>query len=76
VVASSPALRATAAQRGGAFAGAVPGEATPSLVVMQALPEPKPSDIVSNVDLNRSSLYWALLCINILSVLFSSYIFN
>eukprot|EP00408_Alexandrium_pacificum_P022004 CAMPEP_0171188858 /NCGR_PEP_ID=MMETSP0790-20130122/18049_1 /TAXON_ID=2925 /ORGANISM="Alexandrium catenella, Strain OF101" /LENGTH=106 /DNA_ID=CAMNT_0011653955 /DNA_START=71 /DNA_END=391 /DNA_ORIENTATION=+ len=72
-VASSPALRASA--RSGAFAGAQPGVVT-SEVQMRALPEPRPNDAMLPVDLNRSSLYWGLLCILVLSVLFSNYFFN
>ncbi|CAE7213502.1 psbL [Symbiodinium necroappetens] len=50
-------------------------EKTP-LVIMQALPEPRPNDAMLPVELNRTSLYWGLLLICILSVLFSSYFFN
>mmetsp|Transcript_9414 Transcript_9414/g.18968 ORF Transcript_9414/g.18968 Transcript_9414/m.18968 type:complete len:108 (-) Transcript_9414:155-478(-) len=73
-VASSPALRATSA-KAGAFAGAQL-QASEQGVQMQALPEPRPNDAMLPVDLNRSSLYWGLLCILVLSVLFSSYFFN
>mmetsp|Transcript_26269 Transcript_26269/g.82417 ORF Transcript_26269/g.82417 Transcript_26269/m.82417 type:complete len:108 (+) Transcript_26269:3-326(+) len=73
-VASSPALRATG-ERAGAFAGAEP-RAVQQGVQMRALPEPRPNDAMLPVDLNRSSLYWGLLCILVLSVLFSSYFFN
>ncbi|CAJ1457184.1 unnamed protein product [Effrenium voratum] len=45
-------------------------------VVMKALPEPRPNDAMLPVELNRTSLYWGLLLICILSVLFSSYFFN
>ncbi|CAK0827152.1 unnamed protein product [Prorocentrum cordatum] len=45
-------------------------------VVLRALPEPKPNEEMLPVDLNRTSLYWGLLTICILSVLFSSYLFN
>mmetsp|Transcript_71545 Transcript_71545/g.141879 ORF Transcript_71545/g.141879 Transcript_71545/m.141879 type:complete len:109 (-) Transcript_71545:80-406(-) len=45
-------------------------------VAAQALPEPRPNDAMLPVELNRTSLYWGLLCILILSVLFSSYFFN
>lgn len=41
-----------------------------------ALPDPRPNDAMLPVDLNRTSLYWGLLTICILSVLFSSYFFN
>jgi len=47
-----------------------------SAVVRQALPDPRPNDAMLPVDLNRTSLYWGLLCICVLSVLFSSYFFN
>mmetsp|Transcript_101995 Transcript_101995/g.202503 ORF Transcript_101995/g.202503 Transcript_101995/m.202503 type:complete len:99 (-) Transcript_101995:151-447(-) len=47
-----------------------------STVARQALPEPRPNDAMLPVELNRTSLYWGLLCILILSVLFSSYFFN
>eukprot|EP00419_Tripos_fusus_P025451 CAMPEP_0172712124 /NCGR_PEP_ID=MMETSP1074-20121228/60919_1 /TAXON_ID=2916 /ORGANISM="Ceratium fusus, Strain PA161109" /LENGTH=103 /DNA_ID=CAMNT_0013536009 /DNA_START=70 /DNA_END=377 /DNA_ORIENTATION=+ len=40
-------------------------------VAVQALPEPRPNDAMLPVELNRTSLYWGLLCILILSVLFS-----
>mmetsp|Transcript_31497 Transcript_31497/g.98802 ORF Transcript_31497/g.98802 Transcript_31497/m.98802 type:complete len:108 (-) Transcript_31497:115-438(-) len=73
-VASSPALRATG-EKAGAFAGAEP-LAAQQRVQMRALPEPRPNDAMLPVDLNRSSLYWGLLCILVLSVLFSSYFFN
>eukprot|EP00414_Alexandrium_minutum_P005139 CAMPEP_0113843010 /NCGR_PEP_ID=MMETSP0328-20130328/13018_1 /TAXON_ID=39455 /ORGANISM="Alexandrium minutum" /LENGTH=107 /DNA_ID=CAMNT_0000811929 /DNA_START=89 /DNA_END=412 /DNA_ORIENTATION=+ /assembly_acc=CAM_ASM_000350 len=73
-VASSPALRASGA-RSGSFAGVQP-QAPAIAVQMQALPEPRPNDAMLPVDLNRSSLYWGLLCILVLSVLFSSYFFN
>jgi len=45
-------------------------------VILQALPEPKPNEEMLPVDLNRTSLYWGLLLICVLSVLFSSYLFN
>eukprot|EP00443_Scrippsiella_acuminata_P062284 CAMPEP_0115547092 /NCGR_PEP_ID=MMETSP0271-20121206/93465_1 /TAXON_ID=71861 /ORGANISM="Scrippsiella trochoidea, Strain CCMP3099" /LENGTH=92 /DNA_ID=CAMNT_0002980507 /DNA_START=74 /DNA_END=349 /DNA_ORIENTATION=+ len=35
-----------------------------------ALPDPRPNDAMLPVDLNRTSLYWGLLTICILSVLF------
>uniref|UniRef100_A0A7S1RGA1 Photosystem II reaction center protein L n=1 Tax=Alexandrium catenella TaxID=2925 RepID=A0A7S1RGA1_ALECA len=73
VVSSGPMLRATATR--GAFAGAEQAVASPS-VSMKALPEPRPNDAMLPVDLNRSSLYWGLLCILVLSVLFSNYFFN
>mmetsp|Transcript_30252 Transcript_30252/g.68784 ORF Transcript_30252/g.68784 Transcript_30252/m.68784 type:complete len:106 (-) Transcript_30252:116-433(-) len=73
-VSSSPALRATSA-KSGSFAGAQP-QLLVQQVQMQALPEPRPNDAMLPVDLNRSSLYWGLLCILVLSVLFSSYFFN
>ena len=47
-----------------------------SQVVRQALPDPRPNDANLPVDLNRTSLYWGLLTICVLSVLFSSYFFN
>ena len=47
-----------------------------SAVVRAALPDPRPNDAMLPVDLNRTSLYWGLLCICVLSVLFSSYFFN
>eukprot|EP00411_Alexandrium_monilatum_P036602 CAMPEP_0175362686 /NCGR_PEP_ID=MMETSP0095-20121207/17199_1 /TAXON_ID=311494 /ORGANISM="Alexandrium monilatum, Strain CCMP3105" /LENGTH=107 /DNA_ID=CAMNT_0016660569 /DNA_START=60 /DNA_END=383 /DNA_ORIENTATION=+ len=73
VVSSSPALRATSAK--GTFVGSQVVAET-ARVSMQALPEPRPNDAMLPVDLNRSSLYWGLLCILVLSVLFSSYFFN
>mmetsp|Transcript_26264 Transcript_26264/g.82400 ORF Transcript_26264/g.82400 Transcript_26264/m.82400 type:complete len:108 (+) Transcript_26264:75-398(+) len=73
-VASSPALRSTRA-KAGTLAGAQPQPPAQG-VQMQALPEPRPNDAMLPVDLNRSSLYWGLLCILVLSVLFSSYFFN
>mmetsp|Transcript_95978 Transcript_95978/g.280536 ORF Transcript_95978/g.280536 Transcript_95978/m.280536 type:complete len:108 (+) Transcript_95978:72-395(+) len=73
VVASGPMLRATTGK--GAFAGVQQVMPSPS-ISMQALPEPRPNDAMLPVDLNRSSLYWGLLCILVLSVLFSSYFFN
>merc|ERR1719263_53686 len=74
-VAATPALRATRAA-GSSFAGAQAQQLAPPAVLLQALPEPKPNDAMLPVDLNRTSLYWGLLCILILSVLFSSYFFN
>mmetsp|Transcript_21364 Transcript_21364/g.48809 ORF Transcript_21364/g.48809 Transcript_21364/m.48809 type:complete len:110 (+) Transcript_21364:82-411(+) len=69
-----PALRASG-QRGGALAGA---QVEPAAIAVsrRALPEPRPNDAMLPVDLNRTSLYWGLLCILVLSVLFSSYFFN
>eukprot|EP00418_Pyrodinium_bahamense_P061011 CAMPEP_0179187060 /NCGR_PEP_ID=MMETSP0796-20121207/92805_1 /TAXON_ID=73915 /ORGANISM="Pyrodinium bahamense, Strain pbaha01" /LENGTH=112 /DNA_ID=CAMNT_0020891099 /DNA_START=71 /DNA_END=409 /DNA_ORIENTATION=+ len=72
--ATTPALRATQGSAG-TFAGAQQ-EVTLRSMVVQALPEPRPNDAMLPVDLNRTSLYWGLLCILILSVLFSSYFFN
>ncbi|CAE7041182.1 psbL [Symbiodinium natans] len=46
------------------------------MVLVEALPEPRPNDAMLPVELNRTSLYWGLLLICILSVLFSSYFFN
>eukprot|EP00434_Breviolum_minutum_P025020 symbB.v1.2.022100.t1/scaffold1946.1/size95412/12 len=61
----------------GAFTGnTVEISAVESPVVLKALPEPRPNDAMLPVDLNRTSLYWGLLLITILSVLFSSYFFN
>ncbi|CAK0824056.1 unnamed protein product [Prorocentrum cordatum] len=72
-VAPSPALRAGAR---GAMAGAEVERAALS-VALRALPEPKPNEEMLPVDLNRTSLYWGLpITICILSVLFSSYLFN
>mmetsp|Transcript_107956 Transcript_107956/g.338039 ORF Transcript_107956/g.338039 Transcript_107956/m.338039 type:complete len:108 (+) Transcript_107956:70-393(+) len=73
-VASSSALRSTHA-KASTLAGAQPQPPAQG-VQMQALPEPRPNDAMLPVDLNRSSLYWGLLCILVLSVLFSSYFFN
>uniref|UniRef100_A0A6T1KSA8 Photosystem II reaction center protein L n=1 Tax=Alexandrium monilatum TaxID=311494 RepID=A0A6T1KSA8_9DINO len=72
-VVSTPMLRATGVK--GTFTGAQQVTTAPG-VSMQALPEPRPNDAMLPVDLNRSSLYWGLLCILVLSVLFSSYFFN
>ena len=55
--------------------GTIAAERMP-VVIMQALPEPRPNDAMLPVELNRTSLYWGLLLICILSVLFSSYFFN
>ena len=67
----SPSLR-------GAFAGSAKTsmDVVNSPVVLRALPEPRPNDAMLPVELNRTSLYWGLLLITILSVLFSSYFFN
>ena len=51
-------------------------EISESPVLLKALPEPRPNDAMLPVELNRTSLYWGLLLICILSVLFSSYFFN
>merc|ERR1712224_1124785 len=48
-------------------------QAPVSVVTMQGLPDPKPNDANLPVDLNRTSLFWGLLCILINSVLWSSY---
>mmetsp|Transcript_25796 Transcript_25796/g.77930 ORF Transcript_25796/g.77930 Transcript_25796/m.77930 type:complete len:113 (+) Transcript_25796:99-437(+) len=72
--AAAPALRALR-RSGSALAGAEPA-AFPTTVARQALPEPRPNDATLPVELNRTSLYWGLLTILILSVLFSSYFFN
>ena len=70
-VIQSPALR------GQAFTGnSLEISAIESPVVLKALPEPRPNDAMLPVELNRTSLYWGLLCICVLSVLFSSYFFN
>ncbi|CAK0821811.1 unnamed protein product [Prorocentrum cordatum] len=71
-VAPSPALRGPARST---LAGAELERAVPA-VALRALPEPKPNEEMLPVDLNRTSLYWGLLTICILSVLFSSYLFN
>ena len=72
-----PALRATQLTHG-AFAGSsvMDDFEKPMLVMMEALPDPRPNDAMLPVELNRTSLYWGLLTICILSVLFSSYFFN
>ena len=71
-VIQSPALRGQ-----GAFTGnTVEISAVESPLVLKALPEPRPNDAMLPVELNRTSLYWGLLCICVLSVLFSSYFFN
>eukprot|EP00434_Breviolum_minutum_P038690 symbB.v1.2.034328.t1/scaffold4412.1/size40011/6 len=75
-VIQTPALRGQ-----GAFTGnTVEISAIESPVVLKALdtalPEPRPNDAMLPVELNRTSLYWGLLLITILSVLFSSYFFN
>jgi len=74
-VVTSPALRAS--RQAGAFAGEQPEVAgAVSATARSALPDPRPNDAMLPVDLNRTSLYWGLLTILILSVLFSSYFFN
>ena len=71
-VIQSPALRGQ-----GAFTGnTLEIAAMEPPVVLKALPEPRPNDAMLPVELNRTSLYWGLLCICVLSVLFSSYFFN
>merc|ERR1719265_1813276 len=75
VPASQPALRSTHKNGGDAFAGAAWETASP-VVIAHGLPEPRPNDAMLPVDLNRTSLFWGLLCITLLSVLFSSYFFN
>ncbi|CAE7208006.1 unnamed protein product [Symbiodinium microadriaticum] len=63
-VVQSPALRGQA----GAFAGSsIELAAVESPVVLKALPEPRPNDAMLPVELNRTSLYWGLLLICILS---------
>mmetsp|Transcript_22742 Transcript_22742/g.49717 ORF Transcript_22742/g.49717 Transcript_22742/m.49717 type:complete len:103 (+) Transcript_22742:76-384(+) len=71
-VVQTPALRGQGAFTG----GTVEISAVDSPVVLKALPEPRPNDAMLPVELNRTSLYWGLLLICILSVLFSSYFFN
>mmetsp|Transcript_74772 Transcript_74772/g.118888 ORF Transcript_74772/g.118888 Transcript_74772/m.118888 type:complete len:109 (-) Transcript_74772:9-335(-) len=67
----------TATTLRGAFTGnTLDAQISPSPVVLKALPEPRPNDAMLPVELNRTSLYWGLLLICILSVLFSSYFFN
>mmetsp|Transcript_80262 Transcript_80262/g.202970 ORF Transcript_80262/g.202970 Transcript_80262/m.202970 type:complete len:109 (+) Transcript_80262:77-403(+) len=74
-VVTSPSLRAS--HQRGAFAGAQPETVSVTAVTARAaLPDPRPNDAMLPVDLNRTSLYWGLLTICILSVLFSSYFFN
>mmetsp|Transcript_42927 Transcript_42927/g.80100 ORF Transcript_42927/g.80100 Transcript_42927/m.80100 type:complete len:99 (+) Transcript_42927:69-365(+) len=68
-----PSLRGAAAE--GAMVGTLPASKA-TLVILKALPEPRPNDAMLPVELNRTSLYWGLLLICILSVLFSSYFFN
>mmetsp|Transcript_21362 Transcript_21362/g.48801 ORF Transcript_21362/g.48801 Transcript_21362/m.48801 type:complete len:110 (+) Transcript_21362:70-399(+) len=70
----APALLSSSQSSGG-LAGVQP-QPTVAQVARQALPEPRPNDAMLPVDLNRTSLYWGLLCILVLSVLFSSYFFN
>eukprot|EP00933_Yihiella_yeosuensis_P051305 TRINITY_DN491_c0_g1_i5.p1 TRINITY_DN491_c0_g1~~TRINITY_DN491_c0_g1_i5.p1 ORF type:complete len:104 (-),score=13.72 TRINITY_DN491_c0_g1_i5:132-443(-) len=76
VVPSSTSLRATS-KASGALAGAT-GEmkAAPSVLAMHGLPEPRANPYNLPVELNRTSFYWGLLTICVLSVLFSSYFFN
>ncbi|CAE7282285.1 psbL [Symbiodinium sp. CCMP2592] len=69
----APALRGTATE--GSLAG-IEVETRVPMVLVEALPEPRPNDAMLPVELNRTSLYWGLLLICILSVLFSSYFFN
>mmetsp|Transcript_74426 Transcript_74426/g.131628 ORF Transcript_74426/g.131628 Transcript_74426/m.131628 type:complete len:104 (-) Transcript_74426:39-350(-) len=71
---TTPALRASSIASG-RFAGAETKVEQP-LVLMQALPEPRPNDAALPVELNRTSFYWGLLTICVLSILFSSYFFN
>ena len=71
---SAPALRASSASVN--LAGIYSTPEGVRLVALQALPEPRPNDAMLPVELNRTSLYWGLLCVLILSVLFSSYFFN
>ncbi|CAE7455239.1 pho2a [Symbiodinium microadriaticum] len=64
---------------GSVLAGSLAGieiETRAPMVLVEALPEPRPNDAMLPVELNRTSLYWGLLLICILSVLFSSYFFN
>merc|ERR1712129_126357 len=71
---SAPMLRASGSSSN--FAGVQGLLSDGRFVAVQALPEPRPNDAMLPVELNRTSLYWGLLCILILSVLFSSYFFN
>eukprot|EP00441_Pelagodinium_beii_P047777 CAMPEP_0197621974 /NCGR_PEP_ID=MMETSP1338-20131121/2386_1 /TAXON_ID=43686 ORGANISM="Pelagodinium beii, Strain RCC1491" /NCGR_SAMPLE_ID=MMETSP1338 /ASSEMBLY_ACC=CAM_ASM_000754 /LENGTH=104 /DNA_ID=CAMNT_0043191567 /DNA_START=73 /DNA_END=387 /DNA_ORIENTATION=+ len=73
-VVSTPALRASSLASG-SFAGAE-SKAEKPLLLMKALPEPRPNDAALPVELNRTSFYWGLLTICVLSILFSSYFFN
>eukprot|EP00930_Biecheleria_cincta_P062947 TRINITY_DN483_c0_g1_i1.p2 TRINITY_DN483_c0_g1~~TRINITY_DN483_c0_g1_i1.p2 ORF type:complete len:109 (-),score=27.23 TRINITY_DN483_c0_g1_i1:133-459(-) len=75
VVPSSPALRATAQSNSG-FAGAAAVQENGFATAMKALPEPKPNDAMLPVELNRTSFFWGMLTFCLLSVLFSSYLFN
>eukprot|EP00930_Biecheleria_cincta_P051857 TRINITY_DN3706_c0_g1_i3.p1 TRINITY_DN3706_c0_g1~~TRINITY_DN3706_c0_g1_i3.p1 ORF type:complete len:109 (-),score=16.11 TRINITY_DN3706_c0_g1_i3:218-544(-) len=75
VVPQSPALRATAQFERG-VAGAPKTQTDGPATVMQALPEPKPNDAMLPVELNRTSFFWGMLTFCLLSVLFSSYLFN
>eukprot|EP00933_Yihiella_yeosuensis_P001357 TRINITY_DN1021_c0_g1_i1.p1 TRINITY_DN1021_c0_g1~~TRINITY_DN1021_c0_g1_i1.p1 ORF type:complete len:107 (-),score=25.83 TRINITY_DN1021_c0_g1_i1:134-454(-) len=73
-VASSPALRSTL--KTGNFVGAREAKVGVPVVAMQGLPEPRTNPYNLPVELNRTSFYWGLLTICVLSVLFSSYFFN
>eukprot|EP00930_Biecheleria_cincta_P070010 TRINITY_DN5767_c0_g1_i1.p1 TRINITY_DN5767_c0_g1~~TRINITY_DN5767_c0_g1_i1.p1 ORF type:complete len:109 (+),score=22.55 TRINITY_DN5767_c0_g1_i1:71-397(+) len=75
IVPQSPALRATAQFQGG-FAGVSQVPLDGATTAMQALPEPKPNDAMLPVELNRTSFFWGMLTFCLLSVLFSSYLFN
>ena len=75
VVPQSPALRATAHFERG-FAGAPQVQADVTATALKALPEPKPNDAMLPVELNRTSFFWGMLTFCLLSVLFSSYLFN
>ena len=70
-----PRASPTCKRGSGAFAGEEWETASPA-VIAHGLPEPRPNDAMLPVDLNRTSLFWGLLCITVLSVLFSSYFFN
>mmetsp|Transcript_7211 Transcript_7211/g.18042 ORF Transcript_7211/g.18042 Transcript_7211/m.18042 type:complete len:117 (-) Transcript_7211:119-469(-) len=75
-VVATPTLRGGVARGASGFAG-FDGELMSSpKVAMHGLPEPRPNDAMLPVDLNRSSLYWGLLFICVMSILFSSYFFN
>merc|ERR1719499_1770494 len=73
-VSSAPMLRTSRSNSN--FAGVQGEVADVQFVALKALPEPRQNDAMLPVELNRTSLYWGLLCILILSVLFSSYLFN